>query len=138
MTTKTRQVMICAAIVFGMGAEQAGAQGGPHGKAAVNARECVRVATYFHYRELLFRAKAQETIDRYANQLSRYPMATKTVTRAEVVERQYSEYLLKADENARMAAGYDAILLELGMKGWNGSGTVVSVKDLRDSGQLGN
>ena len=65
-------------------------------------------------------------------------MATKTVTRAEVVERQYSEYLLKADENARMAAGYDAILLELGMKGWNGSGTVVSVKDLRDSGQLGN
>jgi len=107
---------------------------------AANADEYVKVATYFHYRELEFRARAQNAIHSYATHVGRYPMATKTVTHAAAVERQYSDYLSKAEKNARLAANYDQVLEELGRKPAAIQSLVVSVKDLQQASNetLGN
>ncbi len=73
----------------------------PHLVRHMNAGEYVRRAEYFRYRELFFRMKAQNLIKSIGVCSSPYAMATRTVTRAEVVAREYIEYLSKAEQNAR-------------------------------------
>ncbi len=150
MTTKTLQAITCTAIVLigSIGNPEAGsARQPPEGKRVgqaanlANANEYLRVALYFHEKELLFRAKAQNTIDRYANDYGKYPMATKTVTRAEATGRQYNDYSSKADENARLAATYEEMLSETGCKRPDFSREVVSIKSLYETfveGKSGN
>lgn len=97
-------------------------------KNAASAKDFQRLATYYHYQELLYRKKAQSTLDEYANVNSRYSMATKTVSRAEVASREYQGCLKKASESAGRAAHYDAILTEMGVTPQVISAITVSAK----------
>jgi hypothetical protein len=66
-------------------------------------------------------------------------MATKTVTHAAAVALRYSEYESKANENARLAANYDAMLNELGFGPANAPRTTVSLGELQaDPSAIGN
>ncbi len=146
MATNTLQVIIrlclLAMSTFTVGAWELGAQELLHrqelrrspDEAATKAKEWLRVATYFHHQELVFRMRAQTLIDRYCRDAAIYPMATKTVSRADALARQYSEYESKAEENARMAASYEGKLTGLGYKLEKVSAVVVSVKDLELEG----
>ena len=120
--------------------EQAIAQHPPHYSqrqlrsliaSAANADDYQKLATYFHYQELMFREKAQKVIDEYADHAGKYPMATKTVTRADVATRSYDEYSSKANDNARLARKYDELLIELNVKPASESATIVSLKSLQ-------
>ena len=138
MTTKTLQAIVAAA-VWAVGGCIAQAQppqppGRQIGQAA-SAVDYQRVATYFRLRELEFRAKAQNAIQEYLIHSGPYPMATKTVTRAEVAARQISDYSSKANENGRLAASYDEVLSELGCKPLSVPSTVVSLKDLEKAAE---
>ncbi len=144
MTTKTLQVLAStaalAAGILVVGPKKIEAQQLTAGSRCsevptpdeASVREYRRVATYFHYRELAFRVKARNTIDRYSRHCAKYPMATKTVTRAEVAARQYSDYCSKADENARLAATYDELLEKLCLLPANVPTETISLKDLEN------
>jgi hypothetical protein len=98
---------------------------------AANPDDYQLLASYFRRQELVFRNKAQRTLDDYASYAGRYPMATKFVTRAEVAGRLYKNYISKADENARLAAQYEESLAEMGIEPERESATIVSVKSLQ-------
>lgn len=101
---------------------------------ASNADDYQKLATYFHYEELMYRAKAQKIMDEYANYGAKHPMATKTISRTDVESRLYQQYSAKADENSALAARYDELLTQLGVKPAIISSTVVSARSLqRDS-----
>jgi len=147
VTTKTLQAITCTAIVLitticapekGNAQQPSDITEVSHATEPSNAREYLRVALYFHQKELRFRAKAQNTIDWYANHSGKYPMATKTITRADAAARQYNEYSSKADENAKLAATYDEMLAELGYKPIDPSPVVVSLKSLYETFVGGN
>lgn len=139
MTTKTLQAITCTSI-FLIGTILSPVPGiaqrpqkGKLVRQTANpsrASEYFRVALYFHNKELLFRAKAQSTIDWYANHYGKYPMATKTVSRAEAAAQQFNDYSSKADESARMAAAYQQMLSEIGCKPADFSAVVVSIETL--------
>ena len=95
---------------------------------ASTAADFQKLATYFHYQELVFRTKAQKMVDEYASVGVRYPMATKTISRTELESRLYKEYSAKADEDAKLAARYDEILLGMGVKPEPMSPNLVSAK----------
>jgi len=99
---------------------------------ASTAAEFQKLATYFHYQELVFRTKAQKMVDEYATVGARYPMATKTISRTEVESRLYKEYSAKADEDAKFAARYDEILLGMGVKPEPMSPNLVSAKSTKE------
>jgi hypothetical protein len=99
---------------------------------AGNAADYQQLATYFHRQELMFRAKAQHTIDEYSSQAGKFTMATKFTSRAEVASRLYESYSFKAVENARLAGWYDEMLTGLGIKPVSESAAIVSVKDLQN------
>ncbi len=135
MTTKTLQVITCAAI-FAFGAAKASAQ---QALPSAQTKRLLKVAAYFHHRELAFRAKAQRILNEYSRESARYPMATKTVTHATAVSRRYHEYQAKADENARLAANYDEILRGMGFDPPSNQRPAVSLRDLQtDSTAIGN
>jgi hypothetical protein len=98
---------------------------------AANAEDYQLLASYFHRQELVFRNKAQRTLDDYASYAGRYPMATKFVTRAEVAGRLYNNYISKAEENARLAAQCEERLAEMGIEPERESATIVSMKSLQ-------
>jgi hypothetical protein len=98
---------------------------------ATNSDDYRRLATYFHYQEMFFRAKAQKTLDDYFNTETKYKMATKFVTRAEVASRSYNDSLSKAENNARLADRYDEMLTETAIKPEKRSATLVSVENLK-------
>lgn len=99
-------------------------------KAKANSADDYRkLAEYFHYQELLYRAKAQDTLDAYANYGGRYLMVTKTISRAEVANRDYNACFVKAETYSRLAAKYDAKLLQLGERPVSISSTFVSAAD---------
>ena len=98
-------------------------------KNARSPQEYQKLATYFHYQELLYRAKAQNVVRDYANIGTRYPMATKTVSRSDVARRQYEACLSKAESNATLAAHYDELLTEMGIAPEVLSSTTVSAKN---------
>jgi hypothetical protein len=98
---------------------------------AAKADDYKVLANYFHHQELVFRNKAQRTLDEYAAHAGRYPMATKFVTKAEVAARLYDDYVSKADENARLAAQYDEKLAEMGIEPERESATIISIKSLQ-------
>jgi hypothetical protein len=98
-------------------------------QAAGNADEYQELASYFRYRELMFRVKAQRALDKFALDRGGSAWATKVVTRAEVVDRVREYYLSKADENAKLAERYFARLTELGVKPLIESATIVSAKN---------
>jgi hypothetical protein len=97
---------------------------------AANTDDYQKLATYFHYQELMCRTKARKVVDEYANDSGKYPMATKTVTRAEVMARAYDQYSSQANENARLAGRYDEMLTKLGVKPASESATIVSINSL--------
>jgi hypothetical protein len=82
---------------------------------AATAEDHRMLATYFHYQEMLFLSKAQQILDDYVNHRLCYPMATKTVTRSEVVTNFYRECLKKANENGILARMQDSQLAALGI-----------------------
>lgn len=96
-----------------------------------NEIECQRLASYFRYRELSFRAKAQKTFDEYLTEGGSSATSTKFVSRAEVVGRLREHYLCLADKNAKLAQSYFTRLHQLGVKPVVESATIVSVKNLR-------
>jgi hypothetical protein len=98
---------------------------------AADADDYQKLAEYFHYNELLFREKAQRVANEYANHAGKYPMATKSMTRAEVMSRFYDRYSFKSGENARLAKQYDKKLLELGIKLESESAMTISIKSLQ-------
>jgi hypothetical protein len=98
---------------------------------AAKAEDYQLLATYFHHQELVFRNKAQRTLDDYASYAGKYPMATKFVTRAEVAARAYNGYISKADENARLAAQYEERLAAIGIEPEKESSTIVSIESLQ-------
>jgi hypothetical protein len=100
---------------------------------AKNPDEYQKLAKYFHYRELFYRAKAQREIDAYANCVPNYPMAAKFLTRADITARLYDHYLFKAGENAKLAGRYDEMLTRLGIKPASESAMIVSVKSLQNA-----
>ena len=94
------------------------------------ADECQTLASYFRYRELSFRAKAQNTFDEFVTEGGASATSTKSVSRAEVVYRLREHYLCLADKNATLAERYVARLHQLGVKPVVESATIVSVKSL--------
>jgi hypothetical protein len=102
---------------------------------AASADDYQKLAHYFHYQQMLFQTKAQLLLDESARNSSRYPMATKTVTRAEVTKRAYDECTTKANENGALAEQYDRMLVELGVKPEIESTSVVSVGSLQKTNQ---
>ena len=99
---------------------------------ASTAADFQRLATYFHYQELVFRTKAQKMVDEYASVGACYPMATKTISRTEVESRLYKEYSAKAEEDSKLAARYDEILLGMGIKPETISANLVSAKSTKE------
>lgn len=97
---------------------------------AEKAGDYQRLASYFHYRELMLHAKAQRTIDEYVLRAGKYPMATKILTRAEIALRLYEDYSCEKDVNAKLARRYEKKLIELGLRPKIESETLVSVKSL--------
>jgi hypothetical protein len=100
---------------------------------AASPADYQKLATYFHHQELLFRTKAQQALDEYANHTGKYPMATKFVSRAEVVARLRDHYLSKADDNAKAAERYHEKLTQLGFKPASESATITSVNSLQNA-----
>lgn len=103
-------------------------------KSASSAKDFQRLATYYHYQELVFRNKAQRTLDEYASLDGRYAMATKTVSRADAVGRAYQSCLKRAEENATLAAHYDGMLTAMGVTPEVISATTVSARDSASHG----
>ncbi len=103
-------------------------------KNASSAKDFQRLATHYHYQELVFRNKAQKTLDAYASLNGRYAMATKTISRADAADREYQSCLKKADESAALAAHYDGILTEMGVTPEVISAVTVSAKDAAGQG----
>lgn len=141
MTTKTLQVITCAA-VLALGPLKLAAQQSPVApktRRLGQASEYLKVATYFHHRELAFRAKAQVILNDYSRDSVRYPMATKTITHATAVALRYYEYQVKANENARLAASYEDKLRAMGFELPNAPRVTVSLKELQtDPSAIGN
>lgn len=145
MIRGTVQGFVCAAILAGAAAlspARALAQQPQHRShkqlrsliaSAANADDYQKLATYFHYQELLFRAKAQRAIDDYAIHAGKFTMAAKFISRAEVAARLYDHYLFKASESAKLAGRYDGMLTELGVKPDRESVAIVSVKSLQNA-----
>ncbi len=100
---------------------------------AATADDYQKLASYFHYEELLYRNKAQQALNETSQRSAKYPMATKTVTRAEVDSRTYKDYVNRADEYERHAAKYDELLVGMGIKPTKVSPTVVSAKSAQKS-----
>ena len=132
-------LILMASIFFALSPAPAGAQQAEHFSKkqlrllmanASKPADFQKLATYFHYQALTYSTKAQKVLEEYANVGSRYPMATKTIPRAEMESRQYREYSAKADENSGLAARYDAILTGFGVKPVSVSSTIVSAKEL--------
>jgi len=98
---------------------------------ASNADDYQKLAAYIHYQTMLFHTKAQQVLDEVSRNSTRFPMATKTVSRAEVEKRSYDECNAKAAENAALAEEYDAKLIEMGVKPVLSSESVVSLKSLQ-------
>ena len=97
---------------------------------ASKADDFQKLATYFHYQALTYSSKAQKILEEYELYGARYPMATKTIPRAEMESKLYREYSAKADDNSELAARYDRILSGFGVKPESVSSTVVSAQDL--------
>ncbi len=97
---------------------------------ASHADEFQKLASYFHYQELVFRTKAQKMRDEYASYGMKYPMATKNVSRVEIESRLYEQYSARANENATLAAKYDELLIGLGVTPARVSATRVSARSL--------
>jgi hypothetical protein len=98
---------------------------------AADADEYQKLASYFRYRELAFRAKAQNTLDGYISLQGGSATSTKFISRAEIADRLRQHYLCKADENAKFAHCYFAKLSQLGVKPLLESATMVSLKSLQ-------
>lgn len=100
---------------------------------ARNEHDYRKLASYFRYQEMAFRTKAQKALDEYALDGWRLPLATKFVTRSEALARLRRHYLVKADENAKLAQHYNEMLTDLGAAPGSESATVVSVKSLQNA-----
>ena len=98
---------------------------------AVDPHDYQKLAAYFHHQQLLFRAKAESTLNEYALHAGRFTMASKFMTRAEVAARVSGHYRFKAEENEKLASRYDGLLNQFGIKPPPiESGSIVSVKSL--------
>jgi hypothetical protein len=91
-----------------------------------------RLASFFHSREQFYRAKAQAKMDDYASCVRNFLVAPKFPTRADQDSRLFDYYSTKADEQAKLAAGYDDLLLANGIEPKRNT-QIVSVKDLQNT-----
>jgi hypothetical protein len=91
-----------------------------------------RLATFFHFQEDAYRAKAQAQIDDYATCVRNFLMAPKFPTRADQDFRLFEYYSAKADAQAEAAARYEDMLLAMGVKPLRHT-CVVSLKDRQGS-----
>jgi hypothetical protein len=89
-----------------------------------------RLATFYHSREEVYRAKAQAKMDDYASCVRNYLIAPKFPTRADQDFRLFEYYSYKADEQAKLAVRYDDMLLASGVRPFH-SAHVISIKDLQ-------
>lgn len=103
---------------------------------AESAADYQKLSSYFHYQELLFRAKRQTVFDYYANHTGKFTMAAKFWSRADVNARLSNKYACKAEENAKIAGRYDEMLANLGVKPVRESAVLVNVKSLRKAPRL--
>ncbi len=97
---------------------------------AKTADEYRQLSKYFHYQVMYYSTKAQSVLDEYSRGSSRYPMATKTVTRVEVINRSYEDNIRKVEESRMAAQKYDDLLTSIGFNPEIESSAAVSVKDL--------
>ena len=91
-----------------------------------------KLALYFHEKELFYRAKAQTEMMEYAQCVRNFMMEPKFPTRADQTARLYEYYSAKADQQAKLAARYDGLLMRGGAKPVGNSYTV-SVTSFRDA-----
>lgn len=90
------------------------------------------LATFFHWQEDVYRAKAQAAMDDYASCARRFLMAPKFPTRADQDFRLFDYYSAKADGQAELAERYDNLLLANGIKPRPKIRTI-SIHDLQNS-----
>lgn len=91
-----------------------------------------RLATFFHSREEFYSAKAQAEMEDYASCARNFLIAPKFPTRADQDFRLFEYYSQKADEQAKLAAQYDDLLLANGIKPRQ-SPKIISLKDLQNA-----
>ena len=76
-----------------------------------------KLATYFHEREDVYRAKAQAEMRESAECVRNFVMTPpKIPTRADQTARLYEYYSAKADQQAKLAGHYDELLVRSGVK----------------------
>jgi hypothetical protein len=92
-----------------------------------------KLATYFHYQEQAYRAKAQAEMDAYADCVRNITLAPKFLTRADVTARLYDYYSYKADADAKLARRYDEMLIIHGIRPLSAPTGIVSVTSLEDA-----
>jgi hypothetical protein len=92
-----------------------------------------KLATYFHDREDFYRAKAQAEMTESAHCIRNVMMTPKFPTRAGQTARLYEYYSAKADKEARLAARYDGLSVQSGVKPV-GKRYTVPVTSFRDAG----
>lgn len=87
------------------------------------------LADYFHYQEQVYRAKANAEMHDYVKYFSLYH--PKFPTGADNAARLFEYYSAKADKEAKLAAHYDELLVQSGVKP-TGKGQIVPLKDLEN------
>lgn len=97
---------------------------------AETASDYQNLATYFRYRELVFRAKAQRSMDDYARCARNVTMSPKFQTRPDLDREAYEYYSFKATQSAKAAQRYEQILTARGIKPENTVGLTVPVGSL--------
>lgn len=98
-----------------------------------NPDDYQKLATYFHYKEQAYRAKAQAEMDAYADCVRNITLAPKFLTRADVTARLYDYYSSKADADAKLARRYDEMLIRHGIRPSSEPTATVSVTSLQDA-----
>ena len=94
-----------------------------------------KLSDIFHYREELYRAKAQAQMDDYAGCVRNFIVRPKFPTHADQDAQLFEYYSARADEQARLAARYDTLLIRNGVQPLHNR-QVISVRELQNPNAL--